>query len=210
MNSKLQEELRWWRKYLKLYGDWFNGVAPLEGKPCPEKGKYPDPFTAWIRGCLEPTYGDELGMGPDELEGLEVLEIGPGPLSGMGYFKGMTLTGVDPLRDEYVKLGYPVDPNVVKGSVEKLPFADDTFDAVISVNSLDHVDDFELAAKEINRVIKPDGKLAFSVDQHPPLVCEPIELTDEIVKKAFPGIKKIKERDSGPSHVVRVLWKRNF
>jgi ubiquinone/menaquinone biosynthesis C-methylase UbiE len=47
----------------------------------------------------------------------------------------------------------------VLGVAEELPFVDNAFDAVISVAVLEHVRDPFTAAKEITRVLKPDGKL---------------------------------------------------
>jgi SAM-dependent methyltransferase len=47
----------------------------------------------------------------------------------------------------------------VLGVVEELPFKDDSFDGVLSLNVLEHVKDPFKAAREIARVLKPGGQL---------------------------------------------------
>lgn len=51
------------------------------------------------------------------------------------------------------------DTTDVLGAAERLPFADESFDAVLSLNVLEHVKDPFLAAREIMRVMKPGAEL---------------------------------------------------
>ena len=51
----------------------------------------------------------------------------------------------------------------VIGFADKLPFPDNTFDAVFSLNVLEHVRDPFTSAKELERVLKPGGKLYVAV-----------------------------------------------
>ena len=51
----------------------------------------------------------------------------------------------------------------VIGFADKLPFPDNTFDAVFSLNVLEHVKDPFTSAKELERVLKPGGKLYVAV-----------------------------------------------
>lgn len=53
----------------------------------------------------------------------------------------------------------PYDSTDVLGVAEQLPFADSTFDAVLSLNVLEHVKDPFQAAREIMRVLKPGGEV---------------------------------------------------
>ena len=83
----------------------------------------------------------------------------------------------------------------VRAFAEDMPFPSASFDAVISVNAIDHVDDFARAASEISRVLKKDGVLRMQVHYHPPRELEPYSLTDEDVLAHFGhlGIEKISE-----------------
>src|SRR4029077_8355318 len=51
----------------------------------------------------------------------------------------------------------------VQSDAAKLPFADQTFDAVISNHSLEHFDDLVGSLREIGRVISPTGSLFVAV-----------------------------------------------
>jgi SAM-dependent methyltransferase len=63
-----------------------------------------------------------------------------------------------------VQLEIGAFPNVdVIGANQALPFLDESFEAVISLNVLEHVDDPFLAAAEIRRVLRPGGMLYVDV-----------------------------------------------
>jgi len=49
------------------------------------------------------------------------------------------------------------------GVGQSLPFPDDTFDAVLSIAVLEHVNDPFLCARELIRVLKPGGRLMCAV-----------------------------------------------
>jgi 2-polyprenyl-6-hydroxyphenyl methylase/3-demethylubiquinone-9 3-methyltransferase len=69
-------------------------------------------------------------------------------------------TGPAPLRR-----GSPPAPpgrfHPVRGQLERLPFADGAFDAVVAADVLEHVPDLPAAVGEIARVLAPGGSLAF-------------------------------------------------
>ncbi|MEM1145109.1 MAG: class I SAM-dependent methyltransferase [Pseudomonadota bacterium] len=62
--------------------------------------------------------------------------------------------------------------SVLAGDALRLPFADETFDAVICSEVLEHIPDYRSAIVEIRRVLKPNGRLCASVPRAwPERVC---------------------------------------
>jgi SAM-dependent methyltransferase len=57
----------------------------------------------------------------------------------------------------------PSDPNFVQGDASDLPFADQTFAAVIANHSLEHIDHLDRSIHEIGRVLRQNGCLFVSV-----------------------------------------------
>ena len=79
----------------------------------------------------------------------------------------------------------------VVGVAEKLPFADNSLDGVISVAVLEHVKDPFLGAAEMARVLKPGGVLFCSVPFLQPLHGYPhhyYNMTAEGMKNLFPKL----------------------
>ena len=61
---------------------------------------------------------------------------------------------------------------VLAGDALRLPFEEETFDAVICSEVLEHIPDYRAALREIHRVLKPDGRLCASVPRAwPERVC---------------------------------------
>jgi SAM-dependent methyltransferase len=86
--------------------------------------------------------------------------------------------GLDMSREDLRKMRYlvhltakerPVVATIgaVQGDGERLPFADGLFDCVICTETLEHVPDDRLVARELVRVLRPGGVLVLSVpDEH--------------------------------------------
>ena len=96
-----------------------------------------------------------------------VLEIGVGTgLSFAHYPEIDELVGIEPAeqmlkraRQRARELGREV--TLVQAPAERLPFADDSFDTVVSLAVLCTVDDPERALAEIRRVLRPNGRFVF-------------------------------------------------
>ena len=98
----------------------------------------------------------------------EVLEIGFGTGLNLVYYpKEVThLTTVDvnagmnQLAQKRIKqAAFPVSCNVLNG--DALPFADESFDSVVSTWTLCSITNIDQALKQIYRVLKPEGKFFF-------------------------------------------------
>ncbi len=101
-------------------------------------------------------------------DGARVLEVGSGA-HGLIFFMGLeNAVGVDPLADEYPRLfpRWQRRARTVRGRGEELPFADASFDLVLSDNVVDHAGDPRQIAVEMCRVLAPGGLLYFTVHHH--------------------------------------------
>lgn len=91
-----------------------------------------------------------------------ILEIGGGatPLATHANSKNITL--VDPLMNFYKETFPEVfagGATGIEARAEKLPFDEDSFDIIVTRNTLDHVEDVEKCMKEMKRVLKPEGAI---------------------------------------------------
>jgi len=81
---------------------------------------------------------------------------------------GRTVVGVDisePVREEAARRHPAL--NAVAADVRDLPFEDDSFDAVVSLSTLDHFEDCSdilVALRELARVLRPGGTLVLTLD----------------------------------------------
>jgi len=94
------------------------------------------------------------------LEGRRVLDAGCGLGKYVAAFRRFTdaAYGVD-LDPEKVSQAAEYLPNVQVASVEALPFANGSFDMVLSNEVIEHVSDDRAAVAEAVRVLKPGGRL---------------------------------------------------
>lgn len=117
-------------------------------------------------------HADDLGMRDHRrrlLVGLsgQVLEVGAGTGSNLGHYPAaVELVATEPepyLREllETSAAASPANVRVLDAAAERLPFADDTFDAVVLCLVLCSVTDQARALAEAERVLRPDGELRF-------------------------------------------------
>ena len=101
---------------------------------------------------------------PEQIRGMEVLEIatGPGLLAKhvAPFAKTMLATDYsDGMIAEAKKGGCPENLRFERADAMDLPYADDSFDAVVISNALHIVPDPEKVLKEIDRVLRQGGLL---------------------------------------------------
>ena len=75
---------------------------------------------------------------------------------------GLSGIGID-LNLERLILAKERELSVMLGDGSRLPFADNRFSSVVSMEVLEHVPDMELMMREVNRVLKPGGHWVVSV-----------------------------------------------
>ena len=197
-SQKYEAEIAHWKRSFSDYQKWFTSeIDELYGeKPPAETDKVaigPGEINAiltWQKIHQQTKYLEDLQLSENEFADMTLLDVGSGPHPSALAFKNCSLYCLDPLLPEYLKVGFPMHyyEDRVKfayGYSEKMPFNDRFFDAVISVNAIDHVDDFQKTAKEIQRVLKPNGKIRMHIHYHKKTPTEPLELNDDVVAKAY-------------------------
>jgi ubiquinone/menaquinone biosynthesis C-methylase UbiE len=137
----------------------------------------------------------EVGMLPDVTD-LETLEVG----CGTGYVSGWLAraggrpAGLDPTPEQLATARrfqdeFGVHFPLVRGVGESLPFADESFDLVISEYGASIWSDPNLWVPEAARVLKPEGHLIFLVNAPLLLVCmkddENDPATSELMRPYF-------------------------
>src|SRR5690349_4219027 len=95
-----------------------------------------------------------------------VLDVG----CGDGHFASVTFTepidvGLDPWERDLRECALyrpVVYRNLVLASATEMPFADESFQTVVSNSVLEHIPDVEMTVREISRVLKPGGEFAMT------------------------------------------------
>ena len=205
-NDKNWEELAFWRREIEQYVRWYDGEllsywdtpAPNQREKVAVRSKTHSAMLTWLRLHQQAKYLEDLQLDATAFCNHRVLDVGAGPLPSASVFADADIYCLDPLLPEYVQAGFPLHfyPRVtfVHGASENMPLESGFFDAVISVNAIDHVDDFERTANEIRRVLKSGGKLRIHAHYHRATATEPLELNDEVVAAAYgwcDGFRKI-------------------
>ena len=157
----------------------------------------------------ETFYVSDFGINPEEYDGKAILDIGCGPRGSLEWADMAKLRiGLDPLVNEYYKLDGGTlfhKMHYIRGYSEDMPFPDEMFDFVFSINSLDHVDDVDETISEIKRVLKVGGTCGIIVDaNHKPTVNEPITIDLDLKNKFSDVFEVVEER------VYETVYKTGF
>ena len=152
-----------------------------------------------LNHTYEQFYVSDFDISLEEYEGKKILDIGCGPRGSLEWADMASLRmGLDPLVNEYYKLDGGTlfhKMNYVCGYSEDMPFLDEMFDFVFSINSLDHVDDLDETVSEMKRVLKVGGICGIIVDaNHEPNTFEPIKIGLDLKDKFLDVCEVIDER----------------
>jgi SAM-dependent methyltransferase len=105
------------------------------------------------------------GPGPEVLDG----GAGQGTLSLKLTELGFEVTSTDAAAAAIEVLRERVSGRVVRADLASLPFEDESFDAAVLGEVLEHIEDDRAALAEVARVLRPQGVLALSVPANPKL-----------------------------------------
>lgn len=205
--SKNLGEASFWKKEIGHYSRWYNGEYALHGVPPPaSKNRVrlsiddrKNACFTWNTMFQQRKYLSDLDLRSGAFSGKIVCDIGSGPHANALCFSSCEIYGVDHLLDRYKYYGFPIEEydsryHFVGSKSESTPFPDGFFDAMISVNAIDHVDDIESTSREMRRILKTGGLLRVAAHYHRPTLTEPISLSDARFRHLFgwaTGLRKI-------------------
>jgi len=121
---------------------------------------YNDTFGTVTRQTVEPTL-DAANV----RAGARLLDIccGPGMLSAAAVKRGAKAVGLDFPGVVALARKLVSDAEFQSGDATDLPFADNSFDAIVCGYGIMHVPDAENAMREMLRVLRPGGRVAMTV-----------------------------------------------
>ncbi|HSX16117.1 MAG TPA: methyltransferase domain-containing protein [Candidatus Saccharimonadales bacterium] len=177
----------------KLGYRWLQGIKHF--------GYYPEGQESLPKREAQLLMNDQLAKKLDLPKGAVVLDAGCGE-GGVALYltkkyhlrvQGIDLLdfNVEQARTGAITAG--VDPNLFQeGSYMKLPYADNTFDGLYTMETLVHAPDYRVAMREFHRVLKPGGKLVlFEYTITPP--------SETANKEGLAAIRKVNEYASMPA-----------
>lgn len=150
-----------------------------------------------------------------------ILEVGSGSL-GIGPYLNQPFTGVD------IDFSGPQWPQMrkIRASADKLPFADNSFDIVISVDTLEHIPSHlrQRVTTELLRVTKSDLIIAVPIGQksaqqdrqlykeYKQKYDKPFEFLTEHVKYGLPEVEEVKDwiKSSAKNVKITQIGNRNL
>jgi SAM-dependent methyltransferase len=227
--TKQEGERNFWITDLARYTDWYDGnlkeiydtKSPTPTQKVKAPNKKDSVILTWLELHQKQKYLKDLQLKPNAFKGEKLLDVGAGPYPSGLAFKGVELYCLDPLYAGYLADGFPIhyyeNTRFINSPAEQIPIDDEFFDAIVSVNAIDHVDDFHKTAQEIKRVLKPNGKLAMHVHYHKKTITEPLELNDRVMKREYGWCKNFRNVASSDQKMgwklegdeLYALWK-NF
>ena len=135
------------------YDDELWELVPEDRVPPPE-------LCAWLASLEPARHALDLGCGD-------------GAVSSAIRAETLTLADVSAVALERARSRLPRAEAVELDPDAPLPFADGTFDLVVSTETLEHVRDVQLFLSEVRRVLEPGGLLAVTTPAHRSLIAAP-------------------------------------
>ncbi len=98
-----------------------------------------------------------------------VMEIGCGPICLTRLLPQRHKTYLDPMADDFRRMfpgKLPEEGEYLTAFAERIPKPDSSYDLIICLNMISHALNPELVMNEIERLLKPGGKLILSIRLH--------------------------------------------
>lgn len=119
------------------------------------------PIAGGDTGIAPELLATRVGMVVDLLAACGARRVLDAGCGGGDYLAPLDASGFVAIGVEYLpeKVAEKRSPRIVRGSIERLPFAEGAFDAVLLNEVLEHVPDDRQGLREIARVLTPGGVL---------------------------------------------------
>jgi SAM-dependent methyltransferase len=116
---------------------------------------------------------DQVLRGLDLPGDTEILDAGCGSGRNMVELARLgTVTGLELADASVAKARSRGVGRVVQGTLEAMPFDDDSFDLAVSFDVIEHLDNDRAALRELRRVVRPGGRLVVTVPAYQSLWSE--------------------------------------
>ncbi len=102
-------------------------------------------------------------------EHASVLEIGCGPICLIQLLPQQNKTYLDPMADDFRRMfpgKLPEEGEYLTAAAERIPKPDASYDLIVCLNMISHTLNPELVMNEIERLLKPGGKLILAIRIH--------------------------------------------
>lgn len=199
------EETHWWHKakrnlVIHFLIDNFKNELPRSKRP-----QYPVESSF---GQLHPwTKSPRFSLNQNK-KSCKILDVGCGTGKNIEAFSRFgAVWGIDSAKEALAfckKRGFK---NVTLGSIEKIPFAKESFDCVTALDVLEHVDDSQ-ALKEIYRVLKKSGIIIATVPAFPQLWSRWDEVLHHKRRYTQKTLKRVLQRNE--FEIVKISYMHSF
>jgi SAM-dependent methyltransferase len=140
---------------------------------------------------------------PDWFAGKVVAEIGPGPVGFPEACGARVALAIEPLAPRLAKAGLLLGGDAVylACGAERIPLLDQSVDAMVARNSLDHVADPASVMAEVKRLLRPGGTLILNVDvEGVPTEAEPHAFSVDDIRRLVAPLAIERERLNDEPH----------
>ena len=170
LSYKEQIEFDWWKRNFDTFSN-----------PCQR---------VYLRYC------SYFNLSKDTFKDKSIVDIGCGPQGSLHFFNAKLKIGIDPLAWSYKEFNIKQhDIQYISSRSENIPLKSSSIDGVISVNSLDHVDNLENTLNEIIRILKSNGEIYLQLNlAETPTIYEPIIIKEKEIEEFLKRYFIIKEK----------------